>query len=81
MSTPEDLEVLIDKARKTVKTDSYHMSIGELVGMYERDEIVLRPEYQRYFRWTNEQKSKLIESILIGLPLPSVFVAQDDEGA
>lgn len=81
MSTPEDLEVLIDKARKTVKTDSYPMSIGELVGMYERDEIVLRPEYQRYFRWTNEQKSKLIESILIGLPLPSVFVAQDDEGA
>jgi hypothetical protein len=58
MSIPEDLEVLIDKARKTVKTDSYPMSIGELVGMYERDEIVLRPEYQRYFRWTNEQKLK-----------------------
>jgi uncharacterized protein with ParB-like and HNH nuclease domain len=48
--------------------------------MYERDEIILRPQYQRYYRWTTEQKSKLIESILIGLPLPSFFVAQDEDG-
>ena len=80
MSKSDELELLLDNARKTVKTDSYPMSIGELAGMYERDEIVLRPEYQRYFRWTEEQKSKLIESILIGLPLPSVFVAQDADG-
>lgn len=80
MSEAINLETLLDNARQTVKTDSYPMSIGELSGMYERGEIVLRPEYQRYFRWTPEQKSKLIESILIGLPLPSVFVSQDDEG-
>ncbi len=80
INTPS-LEALLDDARQTVKTDSYPMSIGELAGMYERGEIVLRPEYQRYFRWTPEQKSKLIESILIGLPLPSVFVSQDEEGA
>ena len=48
--------------------------------MYEAGEIILRPEYQRYFRWTADQKTKLIESILIGLPLPSVFVAQDEAG-
>jgi hypothetical protein len=75
-----DLEEILDKARQFVKTDSYPMSIGELASMYEGGEIVLRPEYQRYFRWTQEQKSKLIESILIGLPLPSVFVAQDEDG-
>ncbi len=74
------LEATLDKARKDVKAESYPMSIGEIINMYENDEIVLRPEYQRYFRWTPEQKSKLIESILIGLPLPSFFMAQDDEG-
>lgn len=77
---PRVLEDLLDKARQFVKTDSYPMSIGELASMYEGNEIVLRPEYQRYFRWTNDQKSKLIESILIGLPLPSVFVAQNEDG-
>lgn len=65
------LEKSLDVARKYVKADSYPMSIGELVSMYESNEIILHPEYQRYFRWTTEQKSKLIESILIGLPLPS----------
>lgn len=74
------LEEVLDRARQFVKTDSYPMSIGELVNMYENGEIILRPEYQRYFRWTPEQKSKLIESILIGLPLPSMFVAQDEKG-
>lgn len=76
-----DLEKSLDKARQFVKTDSYPMSIGELSSMYTSGEIILRPEYQRYFRWTVEQKSKLIESILIGLPLPSVFVAQDETGS
>ncbi|MCV6575089.1 MAG: DUF262 domain-containing protein [Cohaesibacter sp.] len=80
MSQAKTLETLLDDARQTVKTDSYPMSIGELAGMYEREEIVLRPEYQRYFRWSPEQKSKLIESILIGLPLPSIFVSQDNDG-
>lgn len=76
----KNLENVLDNARQTVKTDSYPMSLGELASMYERGEIILRPEYQRYFRWTSDQKSKLIESILIGLPLPSIFVSQDDNG-
>ena len=76
----KNLEDVLDNARQTVKTDSYPMSLGELASMYERGEIILRPEYQRYFRWTEDQKSKLIESILIGLPLPSIFVSQDKQG-
>ncbi|SIS63390.1 hypothetical protein [Phaeovulum vinaykumarii] len=47
MSDDKDqLEEVLDKARQFVKTDSYPMSIGEIVNMYENGEIVLRPEYQ-----------------------------------
>ena len=35
--------------------------------------INLRPEYQRRLRWTNLQKSKLIESLLLNVPVPPVF--------
>ena len=80
MGSNKNLETNLDEARKDVKTESYSMSIGEIVSMYEKNEIILHPEYQRYFRWDNEQKSKLIESILIGLPLPSFFMAQDEDG-
>ncbi len=75
-----ELESALDRAKKNVKTDSYAMSIGELISMYERGELILQPEYQRYFRWDETQKSRLIESILIGLPLPTFFVASNEEG-
>lgn len=74
------LEEILDAKKREVKTDSYPMSIGEAASMYNNDELILDPKYQRYFRWTDEQKSKLIESILVGLPLPSFFVATGKDG-
>lgn len=56
------------------------MSIGELISMYENDEIDIHPEFQRYFRWTDFQKTRLIESILLGIPIPPIFVAQQPSG-
>jgi hypothetical protein len=63
-----------------VHTDAYAMSIGELINLYEDKELDIHPEFQRFFRWSNAQKSRLIESILLGIPLPSIFVAQRDDG-
>lgn len=70
----------IETAQRLVRTDAYQMSIGELVGMYESSEIIIDPEFQRLFRWNISQKSKLIESILLGIPLPSIFVFEKDNG-
>ncbi|WP_345714492.1 DUF262 domain-containing protein [Luteolibacter yonseiensis] len=70
----------ITKAQRHVRTDAYQMSIGEIVSMYERDEITIDPDFQRLFRWEISQKSKLIESILLGIPLPSIFVFETAEG-
>lgn len=74
------LQKQIDTARMQVHTDAYPMSIGELVNLYEDKEIDIHPEFQRVYRWSDEQKSKLIESILLGIPLPSIFVAQRQDG-
>lgn len=56
------------------------MSVGELTNMYTEGDLIIRPPFQRLFRWDEDQKSRLVESILIGIPLPSIFVAQDDDG-
>ena len=56
------------------------MSVGELISMYEHDELDLHPQFQRFFRWTNLQKSRLIESLLLGIPVPSIFVSQRTDG-
>lgn len=67
-------------AQRQVRTDAYQMSIGEIVGMYDNKEIIIDPEFQRLFRWDIGQKSKLIESLLLGIPLPSIFVFERDDG-
>ncbi len=70
----------ITNKKKEINTDGYPMSIGELTNLYRDGELDIHPEFQRLFRWSTEQKSKLIESILLGIPLPSIFVSQRTDG-
>ena len=70
----------IDERRAEVRSDGYPMSIGELINLYRDGELDIHPEFQRFYRWSPEQKSRLIESILLGIPIPSIFVSQRDDG-
>ncbi len=76
----ENLEKQITDERARLSTDRMDISFGELINMYKAGELVIRPEYQRLFRWTRTQKTALIESILLGIPVPPVFVAEDGNG-
>lgn len=69
----------IENAQRLVKTDAYQMSIGEVVNMYKDEEFIINPDFQRLFRWEIGQKSKLIESLLLGIPLPSIFVFEKED--
>jgi hypothetical protein len=69
----------IENAQRLVKTDAYQMSVGEVINMYKDGELVINPDFQRLFRWEIGQKSKLIESLLLGIPLPSIFVFEKED--
>lgn len=70
----------IENGRNTLQTDKLDMSFGEIMSMYEKDEIIVSPEFQRLYRWTEYQKTRFIESIIIGIPIPPIFVAEDKDG-
>jgi hypothetical protein len=55
------------------------MSFRELINMYEDDEL-LKPELQRKYVWDKAEASRFIESILLGLPIPSIFLANTKDG-
>lgn len=74
------LEEEIGVARKEIVADGYDMSIGELINLYRDKEIQIDPEFQRLFRWNLTRKTRFIESILLGLPLPPIFVYQSKIG-
>jgi hypothetical protein len=80
MSKPDQLLSDIMAKAKEIHTDAYPMSIGELMSIYRDGELDIHPEFQRFFRWSQLQKSKLIESILLGIPIPSIFVSQREDG-
>lgn len=50
------------------------LSFRELINMYDDDEL-LKPELQRKYVWEKTEASRFIESILLGLPIPSIFLA------
>lgn len=76
MSLQEELTARASK----IYRESYQMSIGELINLYKDEEMDIHPEFQRVFRWSDYQKTKLIESIMLNIPIPPIFVNQNDDG-
>lgn len=72
----KQLQIEIENVRKEIKTDNFSMAIRELVQVYRDGDLELSPAYQRLFRWSDETKTKFIESILMGIPTPPIFIAQ-----
>lgn len=74
------LEKEIKKARKEIISDGYDMSLGEVMNLYKEGELKINPEFQRLFRWDITRKTRFIESILLSIPIPPIFVFQDRDG-
>lgn len=70
----------IREKRKDIHADSYDMSVGEIINMYKDGDLEIHPEFQRFFRWTTSQKTRLIESLLLNIPIPPIFVSQRSDG-
>jgi hypothetical protein len=62
-----------------VESDSRHFGNPPTSHKLRRLVLVINPDFQRLFRWEIGQKSKLIESLLLGIPLPSIFVFEKDD--
>lgn len=69
----------IKENRKKFRVDHFDIVVSEYVGRYMDGKVILDPPYQRKFRWDIETQSALIESILIGIPLPPIFAFSNDE--
>lgn len=75
-----NVEQKIARLRSDVQNERLSMSIGELAGLYANEELDIHPKFQRVLRWTTGQKTKLIESILLRIPIPPIFVSQAQDG-
>ncbi len=60
--------------------ENKHFSLFDILEYIKVGDIELSPHFQRHFIWDRTRQSRLIESILLGLPLPSLYMSQYDDG-
>ena len=76
-----DLISELNEQKRKVDFNSYDISVKELISMVGEGIIDIAPEYQRQFRWKEDRQSVLIESIFLGIPVPSLFMATNIDGS
>lgn len=68
------------KTKFDVSYWSYNITYNQLANMFDKNRIKV-PDMQRGFVWNETQASRLIESIVMGLPLPSIFLVAIEENS
>jgi hypothetical protein len=71
----------LDQLKRSVSYDVYDISVRQLVDMVHGGIIDIAPDYQRHFVWDAKRESELIESILLGIPVPSLYMATNPDSS
>lgn len=73
------LELQLKTQRRAVDFDTFDIHMQQLVAMLKGKQIRVSPKYQRQFRWQNDRCSQFIESLMLGIPIPSLFMATNGD--
>lgn len=72
---PDQQRVQLEAQRRQVDFDTYDVTVDELLRRVSKGRIDIAPIYQRQFRWSSDRQSRLVESVLLGIPVPPLFMA------
>lgn len=87
LADPEKIEGLDSEGRSwgdypldemLIRSD--HRTIHDVIRRIDQGRYVMDPDFQRNFIWPEDKQSKLIESVIMRIPLPVFYLAEDDQG-
>lgn len=64
---------------RKITTQAYDKSVSDIIRMIDEKEIRLDPDYQRNYVWDNKKASMLVESIVLNVPIPVIYVNQEKD--
>lgn len=64
-----------------IRISTKHFSLREVVDQINDGDIDLSPDFQRDYVWSERQKTRLVESVLLGIPLPAFYFNQEADGS
>lgn len=65
--------------KRSIMTKSADPEIDSLFGKWKRGKLILQPDFQRQYVWDRKKASRLIESILLSVPLPIIYLAEEPD--
>jgi hypothetical protein len=69
----------VDSKISAVRTSSLDFSFNELADMHRTGELIIAPEFQRMFRWSEGSQSRFVESLILELPVPPIFLIERED--
>lgn len=79
-ASKQDPETFFSENAFRVIYQTNNFLLPQLKTLVESGDVLnIRPEYQRRLRWSNPQKSRLIESLLLNVPVPPIFLYESEE--
>ena len=77
----DDYSSYSEESERRLVTDKQDPTVSSLYEKYTRNKLILQPDYQRKYVMKQAVASRLIESMLLGIPLPVVYFAEEDNGS
>ncbi len=79
--SPSSLVEQLANQRRKVDFDTFDIHMQQLIAMLSNKQIVVSPKYQRQFRWDDDRCSQFVESLMLGIPIPSLFMATNGDNS
>lgn len=73
-----DIDAKYERGYSRVVTETGSYKVSLIKDIFEQENYNLHPEYQRRITWDNKKRSKLIESLIINIPIPPIFLYEYD---
>lgn len=70
----------LDEGKRKIFTDKTDPEVISLYNRWKDGSLILRPDFQRGFVWDNARASRLIESVLLNIPLPMIYLFEEKDG-
>lgn len=79
LETDEDIGILDQKIFSTAVVSGNDWTTETIINQIDKGNIQLNPDFQRRDAWDKNRKSKFIESLILGLPIPQIVLAESKE--
>ena len=70
---------IVELDQLTIHTETKDITLSQLKEMVDANDIITNPDYQRNYVYDDKRASLLVESILIGIPIPIIYLCEEAE--